>query len=154
VDIEPARVELEPTQVLLGRGPAERLIVQPGDSAVIDDLAEVIAPRGIDHLAGLDLGRVTGDDPVDQANRVRAADVVLVERRDVDQDRGVADADVLMEMQIVVCARREIAGPLAPTLRAIERRSAFVKWRSDGHDAEIVRRGRCAAWGADRVRSI
>ena len=51
--------------------------------------------------------------PVDQPRGVRPGDQVLVERRDVDERRGVADGVVLVLVVRLVRADGVVAGPLA-----------------------------------------
>ena len=70
--VEPGRVLAQPAQLRVGGGPAEPLVVQAVDRAVVDDLAVLVAPRRVEDLADGQLRRVAGDDPVDEAERRRA----------------------------------------------------------------------------------
>ena len=50
-DVEPDGVHRQPAEVRLGAREAERVLVEPADGAVVDDLAVRVAPRRVEHLA-------------------------------------------------------------------------------------------------------
>src|SRR5205807_8664680 len=64
------RHELQPPQGWLRCRPPVAGLAEAGDGAVVDHLASVVAPDRVEHLVHLLLGRVPGDDPVDQAGGV------------------------------------------------------------------------------------
>ena len=88
-----------------------------------------VAPRRVEHLAR---PRTCATSRVTMRSSRRAAsrpgDPVLVERRDVEQRRGVADGGVLAVGMRLVRARDLIARPPTPRLGANERGGAGVEW--------------------------
>ena len=67
--VEAGGVHDEPPVVRLGRRPSIRGLVEPADRPVVDELAALVAPRRVVDLPDGELGRVPGDDPVDQPRR-------------------------------------------------------------------------------------
>ena len=123
----------EPAQVGIGRGPAITILFQPGDGAVVNDLAVFIAPAAVDHLIDRDLVDVARDDAIDEARGIAAGDHVLVERRHVDQRRRIADGVVLVLMVSLIDTDRIEPRPLAVIQALTERKGSFVNRGSDGH---------------------
>ena len=60
-DVEAVRVQAQPAQLRIGRRPAPRRLVEAGDGAVVDDLAVLVAPGRVEHLADGDSAGVAGD---------------------------------------------------------------------------------------------
>ena len=135
LDVEPARVHRQPAVLGIRRGPAEAILGQAMDGAVVDDLAVLVAPRRVVDGAVPELGRVAGDDPVDELQGVAAADLVLVERADVDQGGLLADRVVLDVVEVGVDAGREIARPLAPLHLPVVRLGPGVERGPDAQGA-------------------
>jgi hypothetical protein len=133
VDVQPRRVHPEPPDLGIRSGPPERPIIQAMHRSVVDDLAVLVAPRGVEHAARRQLRRVAGDHPVDEATRVGPTNDVLVERADVDQGRCLADRVVLDVVGVGVGRGGEVAGPLAPLLLPVERGGDGVKGGTDTH---------------------
>ena len=77
-DVEPAGVHAGTTGAG-GRRPSTGsvVVVEPGDRAVVDDLALLVAPARVPDLPDGELGRVPDLDAVDQAGGVGALDAYL-----------------------------------------------------------------------------
>jgi hypothetical protein len=95
-DIEAGRVLDEPAQARIRGSPSIALLAQARDGPVVDDLALLIAPWCVIHLANGKLRRIARDEQIDEPGRITSADEVLEERRDVDQRCRVADRVVLV----------------------------------------------------------
>ena len=89
------------------------------------------------------------------------ADAVLVERRNVDQRRLLADRVVLGARRVGVGAGRQVARPLAPVLLAVERRCSLMERRADAHGPMLAQTNGTIGtmndeltpvWGAIEVR--
>ena len=96
LDVQPDGVLPKPSQAGIGGGPSIRLLVQPRDRPVIDDLALLVAPGRVPDLPDAHASGVTRDDAVDEPRRVSAGDAVLEQRRDVDERRRVANGVVFV----------------------------------------------------------
>ena len=60
---------------LMQRGVQDEVVLaEAEDRAFLDHPAVVVAPGGVDDLHRLDLGHVAGDQEIDEARRVAAAD--------------------------------------------------------------------------------
>src|SRR5258708_5712495 len=125
---------MKPAEVGLGGGPAISVLVQPRDGAVIDNLALLVAPAAIDHLALGDLRDVSRDDSIDQLGGVAPSDQVFEQRGDVDERGGIADGVVLVLMMHFVGADGVVSRPLAVIKALAQREGAFVKSSGDGHE--------------------
>src|SRR5438094_3491983 len=125
---------MEPAQVRLGGGPAIAVFVEARDGAVVNHFALLVAPAAINHLSLGHFVNVARDDAVHQLGSVAPGDQVLVQRRDVNQRRCIADSVVLVLMVHLIHADRVISRPLAIIEALAEREGAFVKGGSDGHD--------------------
>ena len=112
---------------------AEALLPQPEDSPVLDDLSLFVAEAGIHGLLEGALCRIPGNHAVDESQGVRAVDIILVKRRDVDQGCGISDGVILAVVHDLIGAGHEIAGPDAPVVADAEGGGARVKWRPDRH---------------------
>ena len=132
-NVEAERVLLEPAQGRIGRRPAVDVLLQARDGPVVDHLALLVAPRRVDDLADGDLAHVPRDDPIDEARRVAPRDPVLVEGRDVDQRRGVADRVVLVLVVRLVGGDGVVARPVAVVQALAERERLLVNGGSDRH---------------------
>lgn len=130
--VQAKRVLPEPAEAGIGGGPAVVVFAEPGDGAVVDDLAFGIAPAAVDDLVHGDLVDVAGDDAVDEAGGVAAGDAVFEERGDVNQRGGVANGVVFVFVVGFIDADGVIAGPFAIVEALAEREGAFVKSGSDG----------------------
>ena len=120
-------------QLRVGGGPAELLLVDAMDRAVVDDLAVLVAPGRVEDLPDLELRRVAGDHAVDEADRVRAGDAVLVQRADVDERGRLADRVVLDVVGVGVDARGVVARPLPPLHLPVQGRRPGVEGGADAH---------------------
>ena len=127
--VEPRRVQREPA----GRGrrrPEELLLSPAGDGPVVDHLAVLVAPRR-DDAVDRELRDVARHDSVDQPRGVGPGDLVLVQGGDVDQPGLLANRVVLDVVGVGVDGGREVAGPLAPGHRGVQRRRTRVERRAD-----------------------
>ena len=115
----------------------EMLLVEAKNRSVLNDRAVVLAETAVERLADGAFCHIASDDAVYQFQRVLAANVVLVQWRDVDQRRRIADRVILVVVHHVVGARDEIARPGAPVLAGTQRRCARMKWRPDGHCSRV-----------------
>ena len=127
----------EPAQAGIGRRPAIDILFEPRDGAVVDDLALLVAPTAIDDLSHFDFVDVARDHAIHQLGRVLAGDQVLVERRDVDERRGVADGVVLVLVMHLIDADRVVARPFAVVQALAERECSLVKCGSDGQESGL-----------------
>src|SRR5213082_3961685 len=123
----------QPAQIGLGRREAILPLPEPADGAVVDRLALRVAPGRVQHLADLGRADVSRNQPVQQSRRIAAGDLVLVQRRDVEQRRGVAHRGVLALVRPVVGARHGVTRPAAPRRAEHEGRRAHVKGRGFEH---------------------
>ena len=130
-DVEPRGVHRQPAVLRVGGGPAQLVLGHPVDRAVVDDLAVLVAPRGVDDLADLEPRGVARHDPVGEAEGVGTRDPVLVERADVDDGGRLADRVVLDVVEVGVCGRGEVAGPLAPLHLHVQRRGPGMERGAD-----------------------
>ena len=131
--VEARGVEVQPAEVRVGGGEAERLLAEARDGAVVDHLAGRVAPGGIEHLAHLGPGDVARDDAVKEPLGIRAHDQVLVERRHVEQRRRAADSVVLAVVGELVRAGDHVPRPPAPRLALAQRGGARVERRLPQH---------------------
>ena len=90
------------------------MLAEQRDRAVVDHLARAIAPGRVQHLPDLQRADVARHDAIEQPHRVRAADVVLVQRRDVEQRRRAPDRVVLAIVDELVRAGDDVARPAPP----------------------------------------
>ena len=106
------------------------------DRAVVDDLAVLIAPGRVVDGARVEPRRVAGDDPVDEADRVRPRHAVLVQ--------GLTSMSGRLGSWCTRCrgSRRRhssvVAGPLAPLLLAVQRRGAGMERGPDAQRSSSV----------------
>ncbi len=124
---------MKPAQVRLGGGPAIAVFVEPRDSAVVHHFALLVAPAAVNDLPLGHFVDVARNDPVHQLGGIASGDQVLVQRRDVNQRRRIADSVVLMLMVHLIHADRVVSRPLAVVEALAERESSFVKCGSNGH---------------------
>src|SRR5215472_15317639 len=132
LDFHVEAVLAEPAQAGIGCGPAILILLEAGDGAVVDDHPLLVTPAAVDHLARLHLVDVARDHAVHQLGGVLARDDVLVQRRDIDQRRRIANRVVLMLVMHLVGAYRVVTGPLAIIQAVAQRKSTFVKCSTDG----------------------
>ncbi len=132
-DLQPMAVHVDPAQVGLGRRPAVDVFLEARHRAVVDHLAPPVAPVRVGDLAGLHLGDVACHHAIDQPRGVAAADAVLEQRRDVDQRGRVADGVVLALVVDLVAGDGEVAGPVAPAHALAEGGRPRVKAGPDRH---------------------
>ena len=133
VDVEAEGVLLKPAEAGIGGGPAIFIFAEPGDGAVVDDVAFRVAPAAVDNLIDRDLINVPSDDPVDELGGVLAGDAIFEERGNVDERGRVANGVVFVLVRHFIDADGVIAGPLAIAEAFAEGHGAFVKSCSDGH---------------------
>src|SRR6267143_4283456 len=135
LDVEPDARVLQPFQVRLRRRQPERTVSEVPERPVVDRLASTVAPRRVVDVPLSELLRVAGHDRIDKREGVLPADAVLVERRDVDQSRRMADRMVLHLGDERVRGSREVPGPSAPRPAFTQGGRPRVEWRSSAHDA-------------------
>ncbi len=87
---------MNPAETGIRGRPPESLLGQPRYGPVIDDLAMLVAPRRVKHLAHRHLGDVARDDAIDQTRGILSGNEVLEERRNIDERRRIADGVVLV----------------------------------------------------------
>ena len=68
----------KPAQAGIGSGPAIHVLLQPGDSPVVDDFSLLVAPAAVNHLTHRNLVDIAGDYAVHQFRRIFPRDQVLV----------------------------------------------------------------------------
>jgi hypothetical protein len=96
LDVHPGRVLLQPAQARIRRRPAVGLLRQAGHRTVVDDLAVLVAPRRVVHLANRHPLGVARDDAIHQSRGVASGHAIFEQRGDVDQRGGVADRVVFV----------------------------------------------------------
>ena len=131
LDLHPDRVLAEPAQRRVRGRPAVDVLLEARDGPVVDGLAVLVAPGRVDDLPDGDLPEVARDDPVDEPRRVAPGEPVLVQGRDVDQRRGVADRVVLVLVVRLVRGDGVVARPLAVAQALAERERLLVDRGSD-----------------------
>src|SRR5215469_6640411 len=131
---------MKPANIGLSRGPAVTVLIEPRDSAIVDDLALLIAPATINYLPLGDFVDVASNDAVHQLGGAASGEQVFVQRRDIDQRSRIADGVVLVLVVHLVGADRVISRPLAVVEAGTQRKSALVKSRSNGH---VRPQGKC-----------
>ena len=129
LDIHAPTAVLEPAQARRRGADQEPLALQPLHVAVLQQMAVLVAPRRVHDPADAALREVARHDAVEQALRVGAPDLVLEQRRHVDQSGRVADRPVVAVRRRLVAQGAGVARPVAPgaalaqSLRtAVERR--------------------------------
>ena len=137
LDVHPGCVLCKPAQARIGCGPAIGVFLEPGHRAVVDHFSMLIAPRRVDDLAHRHLSHVTSDYAIDQSRRISTRQPVLVEWRDIDQRRSVANRVVFMFVMWFVRADGVIAGPFAIVETFAKWKCAFVKCSSDWHSMTL-----------------
>ena len=135
--IETRRVQMQPPQRGIGRGHAVRLIAQDRDRTVVDLFALVVTPGRVQHLADLGFADVARDDVIEQPRGVTAGDQVLVQRRDIEQRRGIPNRVVFAIVRELVGARDDVPGPAPPGLTFGQWTGAGMKRR--GAEAHVAR---------------
>ncbi len=105
--VQAARVEAQPAQLSLGRGPAPRAVVQAVERAVVDEPTVLVAPGRVDDPPGR-RARAASRVMTRSTSRVGVPprEVVLAERRDVDERRRVADG---VDLDVDAAGRRRWA---------------------------------------------
>ena len=88
-------------------------------------------------MSHFDFVDVARDHAIHQLGRILAGDQVLVERRDVDERRGVADGVVLVLVMHLIDADRVVARPFAVVQALAERECSLVKRGSDGQGSGL-----------------
>ncbi len=131
--VQAARVFEQPAQVGVGRRPPEAGVGQARHRAVVDHLAVVVAPRRVVDLPDGHLRGITRDDAVHEAAGIRPVQVVLEERRDVDEAAAVPDRVVLVLVMRLEGAHRVETGPVAEAEAAGQGQRARVKGGADRH---------------------
>ncbi len=105
----------QPVQ-LMQRGVQDEIaLAEAEDRAFLDHPPVIVAPGGIGDLHRLDLGHVAGDQEIDEARRVAAADGIFDQRRDVIDRGAVADGEIFRLLGIEEGGRLE-AHPTDPAL--------------------------------------
>src|SRR5262249_789465 len=73
----------EPSEARIRGSPPKAVFADARHGAIIDNLAKLVAPRRVVHLAHSELMRVARDDAVYQLHGISPADHVLEQRRDI-----------------------------------------------------------------------
>ena len=131
--VEAGRVQGEPSVRGVRGRDAEPLLIQTGHGPVVDHLAFLVAPGRVDHLVDGDAGDVPRDHPVQERRGVPAADLVLVEGRDVDHGGGLADRVVLDVHEVREHGGGVIARPIAPRELGVQLPLSLEEGRPDAH---------------------
>src|SRR3989441_12642061 len=126
---------LEPFQIRLrGRHP-EGAVPEIPERAVVDRLAAFIAPWRVVDLSLREFRRIAGDDLVHEVKGILPVDQVLVERRDVEQSRGVADRRIIPPPDRGGPGGRKISRPSPPFPAVAQcRRPRMKRWTAP-HDS-------------------
>src|SRR3989449_7860082 len=118
---------LEPFQIRLrGRHP-EGAIPEIPERAVVDRLAAFIAPRCVVDLSLREFRSIARDDLVHEVQGILPVDAVLVERRNIEQSRGVADRVILHLWNEGVRRGGKITGPSSPFPAVAQSRGSRMK---------------------------
>ena len=153
-DVEPADELLEVGQVRLGRGEHELVGPVAQDHPVLDDEAAVVAP---DRVLGVTRRRSVRMSRARTPARKRSAsgtvDPVLVQRRGVEQAGRVADREVLELLRHLVAGGGQVARPVLPQARLVERAQCARGRASSGSSSGLsVRPGRRTGRGGSDPR--
>ena len=111
---------VEVAEVGIGRGQQPVVLGVPEQHAVLEHVAGLVAPDGVHGLAGAAPPYVAGHHAGQEPLGVRPGDPVLVQRRGVEEPRGVPDREVLVLRGEVVAQRREVARPVAVEAGLVE----------------------------------
>ncbi len=131
-------VEREPSEHRMGGSPPEPVLAQPGDRAVAEDRAVLVAPGRVQHLSGRHRGRAPRDDAIDEPDRVAAGHGVLDERRHVEEGRGVSNGGVLGLAARAVHVDGVVPGPFAVVQARAPGERAIVQRGRNGHAPRII----------------
>src|SRR2546427_750184 len=130
---------LEPFQIRLrGRHP-EGAVPEIPERAVVDRLAAFIAPWRVVDLSLREFRGIAGDDLVHEVKGILPVDQVLVERRDVEQSRGVADRVILPLPGEGGRGGRQISGPSPPLPPVAQSLRPQMKRGTAPHDSSSGR---------------
>ena len=139
IHVQAVGVHPEPPDLRVRSRPADHLrpvlVLEAVDRAVVEHLAVLVAPRGVEDAARRELRRVADDQPVHQAHGVGAAQLVLEERAHVDERGRLADRVVLDDVGVVISAGGEEAGPRPPLQILVEGRCTWMEGGPDRHVA-------------------
>ena len=133
MNVEGNRFLLEPALARVRGSPTIRVLTYTRDGAIVNNLAVLITPAAVNHLAYAHLVNVACDDTINEARGILSGDHVLEQRSDVDQCRGIADRVVLVLVVRFVDADGVIAGPFAVAETVAQTEGSFVKRGSDRH---------------------
>ena len=123
----------EPAQVRIGGGPAVAVLLEAGDSAIIDHLAVLITPAAINDLIDGDLVDVARQHTIYETGGVAPGDQVLEQRSHINKRRRIADSVVFMLVMGFVNAYGIEARPLTEVEALAEWERSCVDRSSDGH---------------------
>ena len=126
----PAAV-LEPAQAGLRGADQEPVLPQTLHVAVLQDVAVLVAPRGVGDPADPALRDVARHHPVEQPLGLRSLHLVLEQRRDVEEGRRVADRPVLALGRRLVRLGADVTRPVAPGAALAEGLGPSMKRRPE-----------------------
>jgi len=114
--IHSGRVQLEPAKTGVRQVKTKMIFREPKHRAVLNHGAIIFAETTVERLPNRALRGVSGHNAVDELQCIAAADLIFVERRDIDQAGRVANRVVLVIVHYIVGACHEVAGPGSPVL--------------------------------------
>ncbi len=120
--------------------------------AVIEQLAVLVAPGRVVDVTDLELRRIADREPVEIVGRIAAGDAVLLHRREVIDRRLIADR-AMLHRHVVEGERRRVAGPGAPAVELVQRRSPRMERRGQQRRLEMEPRIGHGRASLDRMRS-
>src|SRR5258706_9921919 len=113
------------------------------DRAVVEDFAARVAPGRIEHAADRAFADIARHQAIEEAQRIFACDMILAQRRDIDQDAGVAYRQVLAVVRHFVGAGDRVPRPAPPLSGLHQRRGAGMKRGLLEHAASQIWLWRC-----------
>src|SRR5690242_20963225 len=103
---------------------AKLILRQAKNGTVLNNRPIVLAQTSVKRLTDRTFHRIPRHNAINQPQRVLAADIVFVKRRDIEQRGGIPNGVVLIVVHDIVGAGNEITRPSAPILAHTKRRSS------------------------------
>ena len=134
LDVHAPAAVLEPAQAGLRRADQKALAREALHVAVLQQMALLVAPGRVHHPARATLREVPRHEAIQQPFGVRAGDLVLEQRRHVDQAGRVADRPVLAFGRRLVGFDARVARPVTPRSALAQRGRPPVERRPQGFE--------------------